>query len=85
MGKGNRARIQRAQNKLDNPQQHVEKKQAPKWVGTAIILFIVVVLALSLTLSALYDSGAMMRGSAAVKTENYTVSGTMLSYFLKSS
>ena len=84
MGKGNRARIQRAQNKLDNPQQHVEKKQAPKWVGTAIILFIVVVLALSLTLSALYDSGAMMRGSAAVKTENYTVSGTMLSYFFNS-
>lgn len=84
MGKGNRARIQRAQDKLDTPQYVAEKKQAPKWAGTAIVIFIVVILALSLTLNALYDSGAMMRSSAAMKSENYTVSGTMLSYFYNS-
>lgn len=84
MGKGNRARIQRAQDKLDRPQYVAEKKQAPKWAGTAIVIFIVVILALSLTLNALYDSGAMMRSSAAMKSENYTVSGTMLSYFYNS-
>ena len=84
MGKGNRARIERAQNKLDRPQYVAEKKQTPKWAGTAIVVFIVVILALSLTLNALYDSGAMMRSSSAMKSENYTVSGTMLSYFYNS-
>ncbi len=84
MGKGNRARIQRAQDKLDNPQNYVVKKQAPKWVGSAIMIFIALILVLSLTLSALYSSGVMMRTSTALQTDNYSVSGTMLSYFFHS-
>ncbi|MBQ7321146.1 MAG: hypothetical protein IJW99_03535 [Clostridia bacterium] len=85
MGKGNRARIQRAQDKLDNPQGAVQVKKAPKsWVNTAIILFIVAVLAVSIVLTAVYDSGSSMRGAKALKSENYTVSGTMLSYFYQS-
>ena len=84
MGKGNRARIQRAQDKLDNPQNYVVKKQTPKWVGSAIMIFIALILVCSLTLSALYSSGTLMRTSNAMKTDNYTVSGTMLSYFFHS-
>ena len=85
MGKGNRARLERAQNKLDQPQTYVAaKKQKPNWANTAIVLFIAVVLVLSLTLSILQNSGAMMRASSAIKTDNYTVSGTMVSYFFNS-
>ena len=85
MGKGNRARLERAQNKLDQPQINVAaKKQKPNWANTAIVLFIAAVLVLSLALSTLQNSGAMMRASAAVKSDNYTVSGTMISYFFNS-
>lgn len=84
MGKGNRARVQRAQDKLDNPQIVAEEKKMPKWVNSAIVIFIAAILALSLTLTALYNSGATLRASAAVKSDSYTVSGTMLSYFFNS-
>lgn len=82
MGKGNRARLDRAQNKLDQPQTYTAaKKQKPNWANTAIVLFIAFVLVLSIALSTLQNSGALLRASAAVKTDNYTVSGTMVSYF----
>ena len=84
MGKGNRARIQRAQDKLDRPQMTVETNKAPKkWVSTVIILFIVGILVASLALNAVYSSGMLMRGSAVMTSENYTVSGTMLTYFFR--
>ena len=84
MGKGNRARLERAQNKLDQPQNYAEKKQTPKWVNSVIVIFIAAILVVSLSLSALQNSGTMMRSTAAVKSDNYTVSGTMLSYFFNS-
>ena len=85
MGKGNRARLERAQNKLDQPQTYVAaKKQKPNWVNTAIVIFIAGILVLSLALSTLQNSGAMMRGANAIKSDNYTVSGTMVSYFFNS-
>ena len=82
MGKGNRARLDQAQNKLDQPQAYTAvKKQKHNWANTAIVLFIAVVLVLSIALTTLQNSGALLRASAAVKTDNYTVSGTMVSYF----
>lgn len=85
MGKGNRARLDRAQNKLDQPQTYTAaKKQKPNWANTAIVLFIVAILVLSIALSTLQNSGALLRASATVKTDNYTVSGTMVSYFFNS-
>ena len=85
MGKGNRARLDRAQTKLDQPKTFTaEKKQKRNWANVAIVLFISIVLVLSLALSTLQNSGALMRSSAAVKSDNYTVSGTMISYFFNS-
>lgn len=85
MGKGNRARLDRAQDKLDQPKTYTaEKKQKRNWANVAIVLFISVVLVLSLALSTLQNSGALMRSSAAVNSDNYTVSGTMISYFFNS-
>lgn len=84
MGKGSRARAQRAEDKLSNPQRYVQKKQAPKWIGTAVMILIIAVIVVSLVVNGLYDNGTFMRATTAVQTDNYTVSGTMLSYFFHS-
>lgn len=84
MGKGNRERTLRAQDQLSRPQTQVQKKQTPAWVGTAVMILVIAVIVISLLINALYSSGAMMRSTKALTTDNYTVTGTMMSYFFNS-
>ena len=84
MGKGNRERTLRAQDRLDKPQAVVQKKQTPAWVGTAVMILVIAVIVISLLISSLYSSGAMMRSTKALTSDNYTVTGTMMSYFYNS-
>ncbi len=85
MGKGNRARIERAQNKLDMPQvNQADKKQKSGWGTKAAVIFIVAILAVSILLGALNSTGATMRGRTAIESENFSISGTMMSYFFYS-
>lgn len=85
MGKGNRERTLRAQDQLNRPQTYVQKKQTPAWVGTAVMILVIAVIVVSLLINALYSSGAMLRSTKALTSDNYTVTGTMMSYFFNSS
>lgn len=84
MGKGNRERVLRAQDQLNRPQTQVQKKQTRSWVATAVTILVVAVIIGSLLLSSLHSSGLMMRSSKAMTSDNYTVNGSMMSYFFNS-
>lgn len=83
MGKGNRARAMRAQEKLDNPKKFEKKKKAPQWILPAVMVLIIVVVVATLALSALDNSGIFKRASTAVSSDHYQVSGTMMTYFFR--
>lgn len=84
MGKGNRARADRAQEKLDRPQNYAAKKQAPKkWIVPLVLIIVAVFVVATLVFSALDNHGVFKRGTAAITSEHYTVNSSMMSYFFR--
>lgn len=89
MGKGSRARAQRAQDKINNPEQYArmekerarKRKQAPKWIAPLVALVLVLAIIVGVTFSILNTNGIILRSKTAVTSENYEVTGTMMSVY----
>lgn len=84
MGKGNRVRLNKAQQAAENQSvfnAKKQKKQAPAWVGTLIVVLVIALLLACVALTVVSDGGYTLRWTTVAESENYTVTGTMLSYF----
>ena len=84
MGKGNRVRMAKA-NEIAQSQSvftaKKQKKSAPAWVSTVVI---VVVLALLISVVAgirIAEGGFALRSVKAAASDNFTVTGPMMSYY----
>lgn len=87
MGKGNRARNQRASNALATSGANKNKrnqKGMPTWVGTLIVVVVLVVLLLFVTVLTLNKRGVFTRMNTIMRSENYEITIPMLSYILYS-
>lgn len=84
MGKGNRVRMAKA-NEVANSQSvftaKKQKKSAPAWVSTLVIVLVLALLISVVAISVVTESGFALRSAKAVQSENYTVTGPMLSYY----
>lgn len=84
MGKGQRAKLARAQEKIDNSQKTTAKKKNNKkgnaWVTPVVTTLIIVLLAGILVLNVLNSNGIILRGKTVMQTENFKVTGTMMQY-----
>ena len=84
MGKGNRVRMAKA-NEAANSQSvftaKKQKKSAPAWVSTLVIVLVLALLISVVAISVVTESGFALRSAKAVQSENYTVTGPMLSYY----
>ncbi len=83
MGKGSRSRAVHAEEKLNNPEKFNKKqhKPAPKWVAPLIALVLVLAVVVGVVFSILNVNGVMRRAKTSVSSENYTVTGTMMSVY----
>lgn len=84
MGKGNRQRNERAQNALATatPRKASSKKSMPTWVGTVIVLTLVVALVAFAVITALNSRGTFNRMRTIVKTDHFEVTVPMMSYMV---
>ena len=80
MGKSNRIRINRANEKMKAPETK-QKKQVPSWVLSLITIVCALALVLGVVAGLMTSNGVFVRMRTAAKTDNYRVSGTMMSYF----
>ena len=84
MGKGNRVRMAKA-NEIAQSQSvftaKKQKKSAPAWVGTVAIVLCLVMLISVVAISVITESGFALRSTKAVQSENFTVTGPMMSYY----
>ena len=87
MGKGNRNRQERAEDKIANPQKYVEKKKksaSPAFVGPLVFAVVVVLLAAVIVGNALIGAGVFMRARTAMESEDIEVDGAMMTYAVNS-
>lgn len=82
MGKGSRNRQVRVDDMSVNPQKYVQKKKAPKYLSTVIMVALIVVIVAALVFSGITNGGMLLRAGDAVESENFTIDGTMMSYFV---
>lgn len=84
MGKGNRTQNERAESVLAAAGAQTKKKKAPMptWVGTLIVVSVLVLLILFATFCILRSQGVFARGKIIARTENYKVSVPMMSYMV---
>lgn len=83
MGKGQRAKLARAQAKIDNPKKVTAKKNnkgTNAWVTPVVTTLIIVLLAGILALNVLNNSGTILRSKTVMESENFKVNGTMMQY-----
>ena len=82
MGKGSRNRQVRVDDKAVNPQKYVQKKKTASKNYTSIITLIVTIfVAAALIFGAVSASGITLRTRTAMHSDNFKVTGTMMSYF----
>ena len=84
MGKGNRVRMAKANQVAQSQSVFTAKKQkksAPAWVGTVAIVLCLALLISVVAISVITESGFALRSVKAVQSENFTVTGPMLSYY----
>ena len=79
MGKGSRNRQVRVDDMSVNPQKYVQKKKAPKYLSTVIMVALIVVIVAALVFSGITNGGMLLRAGDAVESENFTIDGTMMS------
>lgn len=88
MGKGNRVRLAKAQQAASTESvftaKNKKKNETPAWVSTVAIIVIAVLLVGCVALSVISEGGYLLRWTTVAETENYSVSGTMLSYYFYS-
>ena len=87
MGKGNRTRNERAESALlkANVGKTAKKKNGmPAWVGTAILITLVVAVVLVPTLTLLSSYGVFGRMHKVVSSANYEITAPMMSYLIAS-
>lgn len=85
MGKGQRARETRAQDRIDNPKKYSQKKKnnnksKKSWLGPVIFVVAVLLVAGIFVSSYIEDNGFILRGKTAIKTDNFEVNGTMMQF-----
>lgn len=86
MGKGQRSRNFREQNKLDNPTSYVaQKKDKSLWIYSAATILVVVLVVGILAFNILVTNGVLLRSKTVAETENFEVTGTMMQYATMSS
>lgn len=84
MGKGNRVRLEKARNAAENQSVFTAKKQkkaAPAWVSTLVVVLVIALLLSCVALTIVSDNGYVLRWTTVAESEHYKVTGTMLSYF----
>lgn len=80
MGKSNRIRTKRAEQAVKAPQVTKEKKGAPSWLYPVIAAVVMVAVVFGVAASLISSSGIIFRNQKAIKSENYSMSGTMIQY-----
>lgn len=82
MGKGNRSRQDRALETVQNTQEATPKNT--KLITTVATIVVALLLVGCILLSVVVNTGFVLRSQSAAKTDNYSVSGTVLSYLIYS-
>lgn len=80
MGKSNRIRINRANEKMKAPATK-QKKQIPSWVLSVITLICALALVLGVAAGLMSSNGVFIRMRTGAKSDHFRVSGTMMSYY----
>ena len=84
MGKGSRNRQNHFQEKMDNPQKYVKKskKQAPKWLGSAIALAVAVAILIGVGAYIVVSNGIVKRGRVLIESQTgkYDLNQQMITY-----
>ncbi len=83
MGKSNRIRADRSSTQISNSIKHKKKTGMPIWAKSLIAAVVAVVILASCVFGLLSSNGVFMRYNAALSTENYKISGNMMSYFFQ--
>ena len=82
MGKGNRSRLNRAADVLaDAPNTAVAKRDNTKTIAIIVSIAVALILVACLVLSYVVSSGVLVRARTAIKSDNYKISGSILTYF----
>lgn len=86
MGKGQRARNERAWQKRRNENQS-GKAQTPqkinKIIGICVGIVAVLAIAFGIAYNAVAATGYFLRNTVAMSSDNYTVDNAMMTYYLK--
>ena len=83
MGKANRIKNEKAAGTLAAPAKRPgAKKPMPTWVGTLIVVAVLVALIVIVTLSVLSSRGTFMRMHVVAETDNYEITLPMMSYMI---
>ena len=84
MGKGNRNRQERAEDKVLNPQKYVQKKKMPAFIGPLVFAVIAVLLIVVMIGNLLVGAGIFMRARTAAESDDFKVNGAMMTYYVNS-
>lgn len=87
MGKGNRNKNQQAKETLlaSKPKSAGRKKNGmPTWVGTLIVVAVLVVLIGVVAFSAMYSKGTFLHMKTVAESEHYSFNASMMSYVVYS-
>ncbi|MBQ9802188.1 MAG: hypothetical protein IJW51_03865 [Clostridia bacterium] len=85
MGKGNRNKNSQAANVMSgvgNKRSANKKRETPTWVGTLIVVSVLVVVVLFSVFCILNSRGVFLRKQIVAKTENFEVTVPMMSYMV---
>lgn len=84
MGKGNRTKKQQAASVLADAGKRsaAKKREMPTWVGTLIVVSVLVVIVLFATFSALNSRGVFLRGKVIYESEHFEITVPMMSYMV---
>lgn len=84
MGKGNRTKKQQAASVLSGAAKRsaAKKREMPTWVGTVILVSVLVVVVLFATFSALNSRGVFLRSMVIYESEHFEVTVPMMSYMV---
>ena len=89
MGKGNRNKLDRAQAKIDSPEEYLARRRqlnkqnkSKAGLGTTITCIVLVVaILLTIVIGALDSTGVFARLTNTLQTENFVVTEAMMQYF----
>ncbi len=85
MGKSNRIRSDRAMKKVSTPVKFKQKKGMPLWVKSLIAVVMTVAILATCAFGILSANGVIMRLRYPMRSENFKISGNMMSYYFYSS